>query len=776
MSFCFMISLLLSTSNVVVASEPAAVANVLSASPSVADIQSLRLFSEPLIPVGHQPSLVENQRLGAALASFQQRPASDDFSALEQFLAGNPESAWAPALWLNLSAEYYNSGWYSKALRAWETSWSLLKTAAEPEVKPLADQAAGELAYLYARLGRRSELEAHLDSVQGRAFVGAATERISGARQGLWTMRNQPEIAFRCGPLALGQILMQQNAGSSALQIIHEAKSTTNGCSLTEVAELSHRVGLNYQLAFRSNGAAILMPAVVNWKAGHYAALIREEAGLYLLQDPTFGNDSWLSHRAFEAEASGYFLIPSGPLPPGWRGVSEAEGETVFGKGITSTSDPDSTTDEDSKAGCDQPMPYAGIRGMARASVHLMVVSLNIQDIPVGCAPPVGPPVFFRATYGQREANQPALFGYSNLGPKWTFNWFSCIKDNPATPSANVAHFTTAGGALPFSGFNSTNQTFAPQVKDQSILKRTSSSSYELSFRSGAKIIFALPQGAGSARRVLMTQMIDPQGNTVNIGYDGSFRVVGVTNAIGQVTTFSYDHPSDTLKITKVTDPYGRFATFNYDLSGRLTQITDVIGLSSQFTYDAGDFIRELITPYGTNSFEKGEVGRQRWLVTTHPNGEQERVEYNENYAATAVPVSDSTATVPSGMAVYNGYLGYRNSFHWDRKAYAEAPADYNKARLYHWVHMGNNAGGILESERKPFENRVWYSYDGQSAPYAYGTTDQPNAIGRVLEDGSTQLTRFSYDAVGNLTNSIDPVGRSVTYVYDTNLVDLREQ
>ena len=55
-------------------------------------------------------------------------------------------------------------------------------------------------------------------------------------------------------------------------------------------------------------------------------------------------------------------------------------------------------------------------------------------------------------------------------------------------------------------------------------------------------------------------------------------------DAIGQVTTLSYEHPTDPLKITKVTDPFGRFATLEYDASLRLVKITDVIGLTSACT------------------------------------------------------------------------------------------------------------------------------------------------------------------------------------------------
>jgi YD repeat-containing protein len=90
-----------------------------------------------------------------------------------------------------------------------------------------------------------------------------------------------------------------------------------------------------------------------------------------------------------------------------------------------------------------------------------------------------------------------------------------------------------------------------------------------------------------------------------------------------------------------------------------------------------------------------------------------------------------------------------------------------------------SQVSGIKESEKMPLENRVWYDYDGQypadPTVNVMGTSGQPSAIGRVLDDGTTQLRRFKYDALGHVTNSIDPVGRSMTYLYSTNLVDLLE-
>ena len=66
---------------------------------------------------------------------------------------------------------------------------------------------------------------------------------------------------------------------------------------------------MGLQPAFRTAATAeVLVPALVHWKAGHFAALVKEEDGRYLIQDPTFGVELWVSRRAFDEETSGYML------------------------------------------------------------------------------------------------------------------------------------------------------------------------------------------------------------------------------------------------------------------------------------------------------------------------------------------------------------------------------------------------------------------------------------------------------------------------------------
>lgn len=798
-----------------------------SAQPTVQEIFRARVFEEPLVPIGSEPSAEENAALAAALVDYANRSGPDDFASLTEFLERHPRSPWRAALLTCLGLEYYNTAHYSLALDAWEKAWPLAKDATDGKGKAIADRAVGELAFMYARIGRMTELETLLKSVEGRGFVGAATERITGAREGLWNMQNKPEISFKCGPYALQQILWSDqslltSSPTNAMAEIRDFPSTQQGCSLPQVAGLSRKVGLNYQMAFRGvrpspdaatadtvagsnqskprallNDAApgdgrtppFIIPSVVHWKVDHYAAIIRQEGDRFLLQDPTFGNTVWATRQALEAEASGYFLVPSGPLPNGWRAVDAQEGASVWGKGFTSASDPDPHTPKDPRKTDDC---EGGDKGMAVSSVHLMLVSLNIVDTPVGYAPPVGPPVQFTVRYNQREARQPANFTYANFGPKWTCDWISYITDNPQNPSADVKFYVRGGGTRTFSSFNPGTQTFGFEQYDQTQLKRTSTDSYEMIQPDGSKLVFTRSDGAtGTSRKIFLTHLMDPFGNALTLTYDENLRLVAITDAIGQVTTLSYvsDVPESEpffYLISRVTDPFGRFASFEYDFgfsSTRLIKITDVIGLTSQFVYqdvpigggvtNRTDFIQALITPYGTNTFI-ATSGGIRSLETIYADGSRDRVEYSQ---ATIPLQPDPPSSVPAGMTVVNDItLAARNTFYWSRTASASSYGDYTKAKIYHWLHKDTpTTGGIIESTKEALEGRVWYDYgQGFGAAFA-GNTSRPAKIGRVLDDGTTQLHTYAYNGFGHVTNSIDPIGRTFSYVYATNGIDLLE-
>jgi RHS repeat-associated protein len=445
-----------------------------------------------------------------------------------------------------------------------------------------------------------------------------------------------------------------------------------------------------------------------------------------------------------------------------------------FGPGTTPTPTPTpgaGTTCDAPTVGGNKP-DCSSCAGMARYTVHSALVSLNVQDTPLHYAPAYGPGVGFTVTYNQKETQQPATFNYSNLGPKWTFGWLSYVNDDPTWWLPLTSVYRSGGGAEVFA-YDAPSQSFLPQARSHATLVKTGPASYERRMPDGSKEIFALSDGARSyPRRIFMTQMVDPAGNTMTIGYDASFRVTTITDALSQVTNIAYELPSDPLKITKVTDPFGRFATCEYT-NGQLTKITDEIGIQSQFTYTPGtDSIDSLTTPYGTTTFVTGENGTNRWIEATDPLGGKERVEYRDQ----APGISASDPVAPNATGITNAGLDTANTFYWDKKAMLVAPGDYTQAKITHWLYKADGTvSDFVSSDKRPLENRVWYTYVGQPDYQHVGSSANPSQIARVLGDGSTQLNQFEYNSLGKTTKTTDPVGRVMTYVYDTNNIDLLE-
>jgi RHS repeat-associated protein len=416
--------------------------------------------------------------------------------------------------------------------------------------------------------------------------------------------------------------------------------------------------------------------------------------------------------------------------------------------------------------------------GMARYTVHAMLVSLNVQDTPLRYTPARGPAIGFKVSYNQRETQQPTSFDYANLGPKWTFNWLSYVTDDPVTQASSSAVYLPGGGAETYS-YNFSTQSFAPHTQSHAILVRTGSNSYERRLPDGSKQVFNLVDGATShPRRVFMTQVIDPAGDVINLGYDSLRRLTTITDPLQQVTNVSYELIGDPLKITRVTDPFGRFATFQYT-NGQLTTITDQIGIQSHFDYASGtDSMSTLTTPYGTTTFASGENGTNRWIDITDPLGGKERVEYRDQ--APGISSSDPSNTVPAGTGFINAELHLRNTFYWSKKTLSVHPPvngvyDYTKAKITHWLLSadGSTTSGIPASEKMPLENRVWYTYLGQPTYVRAGPSARPSQIARVLGTGATQLSQFEYNTAGHVTKATDPIGRVTSRVYASNNVDL---
>src|SRR5438093_943158 len=58
------------------------------------------------------------------------------------------------------------------------------------------------------------------------------------------------------------------------------------------------------------------------------------------------------------------------------------------------------------------------------------------------------------------------------------------------------------------------------------------------------------------SRRVFLTRITNPAGNSITFTYDSHFCLTTMTDAVGQPTTLRYDDPNDIRRITSVEDPF----------------------------------------------------------------------------------------------------------------------------------------------------------------------------------------------------------------------------
>lgn len=234
--------------------------------------------------------------------------------------------------------------------------------------------------------------------------------------------------------------------GASSAVAPEQVTSTAQGTSLAQLVTLSARWGEPMRALRRQPSTGFVVPSVVHWKLNHYAALVAVETAasgerVYVLRDPTFGEDVRTTERWLDAEASGYVLVPSRlEAPASWTSVDESEAATVWGRGVTTGADPHNHGDRDLNPGS---CPAPPRRGMAHHNYHTLAASLHVEDTPVWLNPAFGPEVELRVAYNQADSSQSQMPTTTSFGGRWTFNWQSTLQGHS---DSLITHHMGGGG------------------------------------------------------------------------------------------------------------------------------------------------------------------------------------------------------------------------------------------------------------------------------------------------------------------------------------------
>jgi len=141
----------------------------------------------------------------------------------------------------------------------------------------------------------------------------------------------------------------------------------------------------------------------------------------------------------------------------------------------------------------------------------------------------------------------------------------------------------------------------------------TGSAYWTLTFQNGEQRRFDNTSGS-------LTAVIDRNGNTTQLSYDGLNRLVTVTDPASRTLTFTYLSPSSYL-VTGVSSSVGISLTYAYDTQNRLSQVTNPDLTTLTFAYDSQSRITSVTDSSGKVLESHTYDGSSRGLTSSRALG-----------------------------------------------------------------------------------------------------------------------------------------------------------
>ncbi len=226
----------------------------------------------------------------------------------------------------------------------------------------------------------------------------------------------------------------------------------------------------------------------------------------------------------------------------------------------------------------------------------------------------------------------------------------------------------------------------------------------------------------------------DADGNKTTVFTDDSGEACETIDPLGNVTRYSYDASGDLLQ---VQGPQGANYTYTYESNGNLLSETDPLGLTTTFTYNANNDLTSYTDANG-NTTSYAYDSSNDLLSITYANGTQETWN-NYNPEGEAAQYVDA-----NGKAI-----GYQ----------------YNSQGLLTEETFSDGSSYIYTYDRH--DNMLTATSSAGTIQFKYQDSANPDLLTEILYPNG-QYLKFSYNTVGQRTQSVDQTGYTINYSYDT--------
>ena len=231
----------------------------------------------------------------------------------------------------------------------------------------------------------------------------------------------------------------------------------------------------------------------------------------------------------------------------------------------------------------------------------------------------------------------------------------------------------------------------------------------------------------------------DALGNTVSMEYDGNGNLVKETNALGESRRYTYTPLGD---VESITDEAGRTTCYQYQKGGLLEKIQYSDGIEEAFTYDANGNLEThtlatgFVLRYGYDSMDR---------ITEITGSEGEKKSYTYDALGNVTSMTDGEGnttryayTLSGQLAKVTDALGNETEYQYDA------------------------CDRLIEIRQYGAEGSLKEDTEGSGMDTDLLEAEKQNGRNRLC-----QVTRYTRDLRGQVTETMDALGQREVYTYD---------